>query len=822
MVRSRPESLEDRIALFLERKGVAAIGEICSAVGRADITVKHALAKLDYITSYDQNSRFYALRSAARFDRHGIWRHRKASFTSRGTLADLLVALVDSSPRGCTSAELEATTGVRVRTVLAQLAKRGRLARVRQQWQYVCFSVRSKRDRLRQVKARLGPQGQFKYEEEGRSVDELKKTIAILLEIIRSQPRSQRELCERLSKLHPEILAGVVGEVVRRYDLVLKKKLDPYRIFDTVVSLANEFRQRSGQALVLNFHPERKTCPICGRPLAYFKTTAARSCQTLRYRTLTVRETQVRCLKHPYRPKDGSPMIHGSQFLRTLVQPGAPIGYDVIVEVGTKRFVEFLQVEEVVVELQRRGVSLSSSSVSRWADFFLAAVECLHFTKIKKLKWLIKRNGGYLLHIDCTTETNSDTVFVCMDRIVGVVLLSEKIPSESYDEAKRQLLVLKANFGRPLGIMRDMSSHFASAVEEVFEGVPDRICQFHFLRDIGRDLFGDLHVTLGQELTALKINRDLRKAKRELEASLPVELVEAAALEFSDLSAVRATAFQRFEAVLSLRLIEWVLDFTQDGDGLGFPFDLPRLLFYSRLNRIRLRLAGYTEQHPGRIEACPWLSRLEGFLGKIAAPPLRVAARELRSRTRAFDRLRSVLRFTVTSEAPLAETMSIGTLKEVRAYNRELLAYTKSLLARRRRGELTETEATILKHVEKYQFNLPIPEGLAEVLLRGRLDRTNNAEESLFRDIKRGQRRQSGKKDISREFSLYGPYLPLTKNLANEQYVATVIGRVEDLPLRISQLDPRDIEHYKQRLYESRRGKFFKHLKKIDAVGALS
>ncbi len=127
----------------------------------------------------------------------------------------------------------------------------------------------------------------------------------------------------------------------------------------------------------------------------------------------------------------------------------------------------------------------------------------------------------------------------------------------------------------------------------------------------------------------------------------------------------------------------------------------------------------------------------------------------------------------------------------------------------------------ILKHLETYQFRLPIPEQLAELMSRGHLDRTNNFEESIFRDIKRGQRRQVGKKDISREFSFHGPYLPLMRNLTNDHYVATVIGRIEDLPLRISELNPREIDHYIQKLGENRRGKFFEYLKDIDAIELL-
>lgn len=123
--------LQLRLERFLQRRRVTNIEAMCSAMGRAEITVRQALAKLDYLTSFNQNSRFYTLRSLARFDRHGIWRHSKASFTRYGTLAKLLVALVDGSCSGHTGVELEKIAGGTVQVALGSLSKRQHLVRIR-------------------------------------------------------------------------------------------------------------------------------------------------------------------------------------------------------------------------------------------------------------------------------------------------------------------------------------------------------------------------------------------------------------------------------------------------------------------------------------------------------------------------------------------------------------------------------------------------------------------------------------------------------------------------------------------------------------------
>jgi hypothetical protein len=603
----------------------------------------------------------------------------------------------------------------------------------------------------------------------------------------------------------------------------VKKKQDPYRIFDIVCELNREVRDRSGDFLVLTFRPDRETCPTCGVPLEYYKTTRKRDFNTLRYGLVCFREIQFRCGEHKYDPEDGSPIIHGSSFLRTLVPAGAGIGYDVIDSIGKKRFREFRQVKEVLEELKGHGIHISTSSVSRWADYFLAAVECLHETNVHKLKHLIKSAGGYMLHIDASTENKSETVFVCTDRIQGIVLLTEKISTENAEDIKCALRRLKKDFGRPLSIMRDMGPGIKAAVLEVFPGVPDRICHFHFVRDVGKDLLAGIHVRLGRELTNRKINSDLQRLKRELERSIPIELVERARVVLENVEEAEElprSTFREIESVLALRLINWIYEYPSEGEGLGFPFDLLRLSFYTRMNKVRLRLARYERRHPKSFKACAWLGQLEGILERITDPSLRSAVRELRSWYEDFQELRSVLRFKITNNAPLSDTMSIGTVEEVRAYNRDLVAYTERLLAAKRSGEIREPQQIILKHLEDHQYELPIPEHLVELFL-SELDRTNNLLEGGFRDDKRGPRRQVGKKDVSKEYSLYGPYLPLVRNLGNEGYIKAVIGKIEDLPIRIGQIDPRKIDYYLERLKEGRKGKFADHLKEIDAVGIL-
>ena len=383
-------NLAQQLKQLLTKKRVMAIKELTSATDRAEITVKQALSKLDYLTSYDQNSRFYALRSTCRFDKHGIWRHPLASFTRHGTLSALLVALVEESVDGCMAAELEATSGVTSSGALRLLAGRGQLVRIRRERGYVYLAAKSKRQRKAQAKARFGSSKPLAHVEEDATLEELKKTIVVLLEVIRSRPGTMRELKDAMKKRHPEVPGSMVSEVCRRCGVDLKKKIDPHGLFDHVVKLARTLEKRTGKTAEFHFAPRQQDCHICGRPTEYYKTTRSRTVQTLRYGKLRVRESQTRCPTHSHDVEDGSALTYGSTFLRSLAPARAAIGYDVVVKIGRQRFLEHRQVEEVSEGLHSQSINCSPSSVSRWADFFLAAVECLHYAKAEKLRTLLK------------------------------------------------------------------------------------------------------------------------------------------------------------------------------------------------------------------------------------------------------------------------------------------------------------------------------------------------------------------------------------------------------------------------------------------------
>ena len=120
------------LAAFLRTATVATLPELAAALGHPSAaTVRRKLRELACLSSYSHSRAYYALPECARFDRLGLWSCRGIRFSAHGTLAATARALVEGSAAGYRVAELDELLGVRTQVVLSQLAREGRLQRLR-------------------------------------------------------------------------------------------------------------------------------------------------------------------------------------------------------------------------------------------------------------------------------------------------------------------------------------------------------------------------------------------------------------------------------------------------------------------------------------------------------------------------------------------------------------------------------------------------------------------------------------------------------------------------------------------------------------------
>lgn len=111
-----------------QKRQVTDLLELSTAIGSSKRTVMRWLKRVGYHSSYNLNSRYYALEGTPEFDEDGLWGYRGIWFSSYGTLRRTVRALVEKSETGVTANELRAKLHVRVDSRMGILVKDGDVA----------------------------------------------------------------------------------------------------------------------------------------------------------------------------------------------------------------------------------------------------------------------------------------------------------------------------------------------------------------------------------------------------------------------------------------------------------------------------------------------------------------------------------------------------------------------------------------------------------------------------------------------------------------------------------------------------------------------
>jgi len=103
-----------------------------------------------------------------------------------------------------------------------------------------------------------------------------------------------------------------------------------------------------------------------------------------------------------------------------------------------------------------------------------------------------------------------------LDSLSKIVLGNAKMPSEKAETIVPFLKNIERTFGLPLALVHDMGSGLQKAVATVFPDSADFICHFHFLRDLGKDLFEREYTRILNRLRSHGITTKLHNYAKEL------------------------------------------------------------------------------------------------------------------------------------------------------------------------------------------------------------------------------------------------------------------------------------------------------------------
>ncbi len=517
-------------------------------------------------TSYNKNSRYYTLLSIPKFNKKGIWTYKDIFFSRYGTLKNTIIALAAKSKKGLTHSELEEIIGMNPKCFMARFKEVPGLRKENYKKQIVYFSVDPDTYKSQKEK-RFPPES---------SVPKLPPdamTIVILVELIQNPGISIETLSSRLHDQGYKIEANTIGNLFKHYN-ISKKKLR--RTIDNMVLNVSSPKLFS-LTPIIHFKPERCTCPDCHIKLKVQKTLPDKKIATLAVGDLIAHETIYYCEK--------CGRIFHSRELRSLVPEKCNFGFDVIVFIGKSLFLRCRNYQEILSELKKKNITISISEIAFLAKKFIIYLALLHKLVQRKTRGYMNMNGGYILHLDGTCEGGSSHLISVLDGISEMVLCNAKLPSENSDDLIPFLEGIKKAYGVPLAVVSDMDKGIALAIKKVFKNVAAFICHYHFLAALGKDLFGYENDIIRKRLQKHGIQAVLKRRARQLEESIADTntLVDGFVSGIESEKISLNCPLSHVPEIAAYTLIKWTLDGKNQGNGFGFPFDQPYLMFYQRL-----------------------------------------------------------------------------------------------------------------------------------------------------------------------------------------------------------------------------------------------
>jgi hypothetical protein len=550
------------------------------------------------------------------------------------------------------------------------------------------------------------------------------------------------------------------------------------------------------------FAPEFRDCPHCGARLTVHRV-RKRFPVTLHLGPFVARETTLRCDRCPGRP------VFRSAELDALVGPGRVYGHDVTVHVGEQLFRRSRTVEEIVAGLRERNVAISATGVRELAERYIVSLGILHAEASPRLAETMRAEGGYVLHLDSTCKGGSAHLLTGIDEVGGLVLLNAKIPAEGEAETAAFLRTLVARFGRPAAVSCDMSPGFLAALASALDGVPVYICHFHFLRDLGKDLLGADYAAVRDRLRHHGAKAGLKRLVSDLAEATRGDagkLREVAALAAAGGTLACVADGFPWEALFAAFAMS-VLDAVREGDGCGFPFDRPHLLFFRHAQSVlkateSLRLPRRLPAAAAKLRA-----RLEALLRPMCDDrALRAAAASLEAHARLFDRLRDAMRLAEPGgRSGLNDDGGDAPVPEVMASVDRLCREIREDDALMREGLVVAMLAQIgARHDLLFAgpVELQTPAGKRRV----QPQRTNNILERFFRWLNRSICRRTGRTAGEADIDRLPVGAPLVANLDDTRYLEALLDGSPTLAERMAKIDRQLLHDELAELHRSRTG----------------
>ena len=506
---------------------------------------------------------------------------------------------------------------------------------------------------------------------------------------------------------------------------------------------------------------------------------------------------------HYYCPRCG--FVVGSEELKRLVPERCKIGYDVLAYVGEEFFLNSRDNEQIVINLREKNVVVCRSEISYLAKKFIVYLSLLHKKVQKETRSFLSLNGGYILHLDGTCEGGSPHLISVLDGITEIVLDNTKVPSENADDLIPFLKSIKAAYGDPVAAVSDMGKGILAAIREVFKNVPLFICHFHFLKSVGKELFGKENDTIRKRLKNYGIQGTLRRRVRTLNSSITAEpplLMETFLRQIETEDAVKIRVLKGLPQMVSHTLLTWALDGKNQGQGRGFPFDQPYMIFYQRLVRVYTLLSQFSRSGLFKTakEKRLYKTIRRDFQPVIRDSVLKKAAAKMQEKVDVFNRLRSAMRITLPENK--CGLNDDGELCNMKTIEKEVTKF-KSRLSKDKNFMKEKAYQKMIGQINRYWDMLFCDPIVVQTKVRKIIiqpQRTNNILEQFFRTLMRTYRKKNGFQAMERALKAMLKDTPLVMNLKNKDFMDILLDGKKNLAQRFADVDAEIVRRQMKKL----------------------
>jgi hypothetical protein len=125
---------------FLEDIKVFTLDKLVSSLSCATPTARLKLKQWKAYTSYNKNSRYYAMSTVPRFDENGLWHYENISFSKYGNLRNTVIHLINNSASGLSGNEIGDLVRLPPRSFLHHFRNVAGMHREKREGVYVYFS----------------------------------------------------------------------------------------------------------------------------------------------------------------------------------------------------------------------------------------------------------------------------------------------------------------------------------------------------------------------------------------------------------------------------------------------------------------------------------------------------------------------------------------------------------------------------------------------------------------------------------------------------------------------------------------------------------